>query len=135
MLGNKTEKSASPSGIGSLIGAGTRIDGEILYAGSLRIDGEVNGRIRNAEGQTGALLVGEQGCVTGEISGARVVINGAVRGPISTQSLELQPLARVVGDLNYQTAAMRPGAVIDGALMHRQPGSAEAVVPLLAAAS
>jgi cytoskeletal protein CcmA (bactofilin family) len=33
--------------------------------------------------------------------------------------LELQPKARIVGDVNYEALEMHQGATIDGALKHR----------------
>ena len=46
-----------------------------------------------------------------------VIINGEVQGPIeSHQLLELQPKARVVGDIRYEALEMHQGAQIDGEL-------------------
>jgi cytoskeletal protein CcmA (bactofilin family) len=49
-----------------------------------------------------------------------VIINGEVRGPVcSTELLELQPKARIVGDVNYESLEMHQGATIDGELKYR----------------
>jgi cytoskeletal protein CcmA (bactofilin family) len=48
-----------------------------------------------------------------------VIINGQVHGPVvSTSLLELQPRARIVGDVAYETLEMHQGATIDGELKH-----------------
>ena len=45
------------------------------------------------------------------------VINGSVDGPvIADDLLELQPKARIVGDVKYEALEMHQGATIDGEL-------------------
>jgi len=57
-----------------------------------------------------------------------VVINGAVNGPVTANDyLELQPKARIVGDVTYKMLEMHVGAVIQGRLDHAEPGSASVV--------
>ena len=46
-----------------------------------------------------------------------MIINGTVNGPIrSTELLELQPRALIVGDVRYESLEMHQGASIDGEL-------------------
>jgi cytoskeletal protein CcmA (bactofilin family) len=105
--------------IDSLIGAGTRIDGNVTFSGGLRIDGEVHGNVIGASGDAATLVLSEQATVEGEIRVAHVVVNGTVRGPIhASDSLELQPRSRVAGDVHYSTLEMHLGAVVDGRLVH-----------------
>jgi cytoskeletal protein CcmA (bactofilin family) len=57
-----------------------------------------------------------------------VVINGKVDGPvIADDYLELQPKARVTGDVTYKTLEMHVGAVLRGRLLHAEPGTASVV--------
>lgn len=109
--------------IDSLIGAGTSVRGDIVFEGGLRIDGHVVGNVTAAEGKTATLVVSEQARVDGRVEVSHVVINGQVHGPVrATDYLELQPKAKVVGDVAYRTLEMHVGAVIEGRL---DPGSAE----------
>jgi cytoskeletal protein CcmA (bactofilin family) len=63
------------------------------------------------------------------------VINGTVNGPlIANDYLELQPNARITGDVTYRTLEIHVGAVIQGRLEHVEPGMAS-VVELKRAAS
>lgn len=48
MFGRKTE-GKPPSKIDSLIGAGTVIEGNLRFAGGLRVDGEIKGNVEYAE--------------------------------------------------------------------------------------
>lgn len=106
--------------IDSLIGAGTVIEGNVSFAGGLRVDGEIRGNVKVVEGeQNGTLVVSEHARIEGEIDVAHVVINGAVVGPVrSSDFLELQPRARVTGDVEYNSIEIHLGAIIQGRMVH-----------------
>jgi len=74
-------------------------------------------------------VVSEKARVDGRIQVTHVVVNGTVNGPvIATDYLELQPKARVAGDVSYRTLEMHVGAVIQGRLEHVQAEPAAAPV-------
>jgi cytoskeletal protein CcmA (bactofilin family) len=120
MIGMKRNKPQST--IESLIGTTTVIEGDVMFTGGLRIDGKVKGNVAATTGNPEAnstLVVSESAHIEGEIRAAHVVINGAVDGPIYvTEFLELQPKARVRGDVHYKTLEIHLGATIDGKLEH-----------------
>jgi cytoskeletal protein CcmA (bactofilin family) len=103
--------------IRSLIGEGTVVQGELRFTEGLRIDGEVHGDvIAFGEGHN-ILVISENARVTGKVKGGHVIINGFVHGPVhSTELLELQPRAAIVGDVRYEVLEMHQGATIDGDL-------------------
>ena len=103
MFGKKNE--GKPLGrIDSLIGVGTRIEGSLFFTGGLRIDGEVKGSVQAVEGASASTLVlSEQARIEGAVSVAHFVSNGTVVGPVVvTESLEMQPRARIVGDVDFE---------------------------------
>ena len=114
--------------IDSLIGAGTVVSGDVTFTGGLRIDGRVHGNVVAANGEPSTLVISEEAEVDGEIRVSHVVVNGKVSGPIvANDYLELQPKARVVGDVTYKTLEMHVGAVLRGRLNHAEPGTASVV--------
>ena len=114
--------------IDSLIGAGTVVNGNVTFTGGLRIDGEVHGNVIAANGDPSPLVISEQARVDGEIRVSHVVINGKVDGPVTADDyLELQPKARVTGDVTYKTLEMHVGAVLRGRLLPAEPGTASVV--------
>ena len=120
--------------IGSLIGVGTRIEGNVSFRGGLRIDGEVVGNVTAAADQPSTLVVSEQATINGEIRVSHLVVNGAVAGPIlSSEFLELQPNARVTGDVQYNTLEVHLGAIVDGKLLHASGANSKGVELKLAA--
>ena len=119
MFGSKPGSSPKNS-IDSLIGAGTHVDGNIVFTGGLRIDGEVRGSISCESGLEGTLVISEKASVEGAITVGHVVVNGTVIGPVfAGESLELLPAARVTGDVEYHQIEMQQGAVIQGRLIHQ----------------
>jgi len=116
----RNQSSKPQSKIDSLIGAGTRIEGNVTFSGGLRVDGEIKGNVSAEKGVPSTLVVSEQARIEGQIDVAHVVINGTVVGPVSaTDSLELQPSARVTGDVEYHHLEMQQGAVVQGRLVHQ----------------
>ena len=105
--------------IDSLIGATTRIEGNVFFSGGLRVDGAVRGSIAALPDQPGTLVVSEQARIDGEIQAAHVVVNGTINGPVdSRETLELQSSSRVKGDVHYKSIEIQQGAVIEGRLVH-----------------
>ena len=63
------------------------------------------------------VVISDNARVVGRVAAAHVIISGEVRGPVAcTELLELQPKARVTGDIRYELLEMHPGAVVDGEL-------------------
>ena len=90
------------SRIDCLIGAGTVVEGNIVFTGGLRIDGKVKGNVMAGGEQPGTLVLSEQARVDCEVQVSHAVINGAVTGPVrAVEYLELQPKAHVTGDVHY----------------------------------
>jgi cytoskeletal protein CcmA (bactofilin family) len=112
----------------SLIGAGTRVDGDVVFSGGLRVDGTVHGKVSTVDNQPGTLVVSEHAKIDGEVRVSHVVINGAVTGPVAASDhLELQAKAQVHGDVVYRTLEMHVGAIVQGKLMHTAQETADVV--------
>src|SRR5438105_3308417 len=107
----------APPPIKSLIAQGSRIEGNLKFTDGLRVDGECFGNIMANADSPSMLVISEQAVVFGEISADHVIINGTVRGPVHAKELlELQPKARIEGDVHYRALEMHQGAVIAGQL-------------------
>ena len=77
--------------IDSLIGIGTKVNGDIHFTGGLRVDGEISGSVVADPAKASTLVLSEHARVDGEISVTHLVVNGVVAGPIhAAEYLELQ---------------------------------------------
>ncbi len=105
--------------IDTLIGVDTRIEGNILFSGGLRIDGTVLGAVTEPNDTPSTLILSEHGRIEGAITASKIVINGTVIGPVKAgQFIELQTKARITGDVSYNSLEMHTGAVIVGKLVY-----------------
>jgi len=118
MLGRKTKGT-----IDSLIGISTNIEGNVNFKGGLRIDGTVKGNVIADSNEPSMLVISEHAKVEGEVRVAHLVVNGEIIGPVySSELLELQPRARITGDVYYKALEMHGGALVSGKLTHDQVG-------------
>lgn len=108
------------SRIDSLVGVGTKVEGNVVFTGGLRVDGEIRGNVTAIGDQSSTLVISEHARIEGEITVSHLVVNGTVIGPLhSSGFLELQTKARVTGDVEYNSIEMHLGAVVQGRLIHQ----------------
>ena len=119
--------------IKSLIADGSQIVGNIAFAEGLRVDGDVTGNIRAAETVASLLVISETAKIIGEITADHIIINGSVKGPITARlMLELQPKARIEGDVHYAALELHQGALITGQLRPLLAGEEKPTLKLAA---
>jgi cytoskeletal protein CcmA (bactofilin family) len=107
------------SRIDTLVGADTRIEGDMHFSGGLRVDGAIRGNVTEPTDTPSTLILSEHGKIEGAVTAAKIVLNGKVVGPVkSNQFIELQTKARITGDLYYKSLEMHTGAVIEGKLIY-----------------
>ena len=105
--------------IDSLIGAVTRIEGNLSFSGGLRVDGEIAGNVTAVPGQPSTLVLSEKGRIHGEISVTHLIVNGVVNGSVNaSEYMELQSNSRITGNVHYKTLEIQIGAVVEGTLIH-----------------
>ncbi len=103
--------------IKSLIAEGTQIEGHVHFVDGLRVDGDVTGNVRADATKGSILVVSESAHIVGEVEADHIIINGSVKGPVhAREMLELQPKARIEGDVHYAALEMHQGALITGLL-------------------
>lgn len=103
----------------TLIAPSAQIRGDIEFTGGLHVLGKVIGSI-TVTGDGGRLVIGESGCVEGEIRVPKVVINGRVEGDVhATEHLELAEKAVIEGNVYYALIEMVMGAQVNGKLVRQ----------------
>jgi cytoskeletal protein CcmA (bactofilin family) len=112
----------------TLVGANSRIKGDVHFTGGCHVDGTVKGNITADSDSHSALSISEDGSVEGGVTVPYVVLDGIVRGDVcANQRVELGATARVIGNVYYNLIEMASGAEINGKLVHQPQGQ----VPLL----
>jgi cytoskeletal protein CcmA (bactofilin family) len=112
----------------TLVGANSRLKGNLHFKGGCHIDGTVNGNVTADPDTDSALSISDIGNVDGGVTVPYVVLNGIVKGDVfASQRVELGATARVIGNVYYNLIQMAEGAEINGKLVHQPEGQ----VPLL----
>jgi cytoskeletal protein CcmA (bactofilin family) len=105
--------------IDTLIGAGTRIIGDVHFSGGFHVDGHIKGNVDAPPDSGATLSVSDSGVVEGSVAVPNVVLNGTVKGDILAHDrVELGATARVTGNVYYGLIEMEMGAEINGKLIH-----------------
>jgi cytoskeletal protein CcmA (bactofilin family) len=119
------QKQTKHAKVDTLIGATTRINGDVEFSGGLHLDGYINGNVKGEAGERTFLSVSEQGGIEGSVIASNVLLNGVVKGDIEASGrIELGAKARVLGNVNYTVIETAVGAQINGKLIHRGNGGA-----------
>ena len=120
------KKKRDISTIATLIGAGTRVTGDLEFRGRLHLDGAVEGDVTGEAGAS-VLVIGADGLVEGTVQVDELILNGAVRGDVvARERVELGASARVDGNVAYKLLQMSAGGCVNGRLLH-QPGGQQAL--------
>lgn len=133
---SKKEGKQQSTRIECLIGESTRVDGTVTFSKGLRIDGHIRGNVVQLGQEAATLVLSERGHIEGEVRVSHAILNGTVIGPVYAATyVELQPKARVTGDVYYRTVEIHPGAVIQGRLVHQEDSESSNVIPLVQSAA
>jgi cytoskeletal protein CcmA (bactofilin family) len=101
----------------SLVAQGARVVGDIFFAEGMRVECSITGNVRPVDSNPSILVIAESAFITGSVSADHIIINGTVKGAVSARMmLELQPNARIEGDVEYGALEMHQGALISGRL-------------------
>jgi cytoskeletal protein CcmA (bactofilin family) len=114
--------------IDTLIGKGSRIDGNLRYKGGLHVDGEIHGNVHAEEGSDSMLSLSQHGVIHGEVKVPHISVNGTIQGDVHAEKrLELGAEARITGDVYYNLIQIAVGATVNGKLVHKPAGPTLAV--------
>lgn len=94
----------------SFIGSGTEFQGELNVKGSLRVEGQFDGKV-NAP----YVILAETGVIKGEASAKKIIIEGKVEGNLRVQEIvEIKATGKVLGDIFTKKISITEGAKVNG---------------------
>jgi cytoskeletal protein CcmA (bactofilin family) len=106
------------SGDRTVIARPSIIEGRVSGSGEIVVNGLVNGTID----ATGKVKVAEQGKVEATVHGKVVAVAGTVAGDITAdERIELEPSARVEGNLTAPRILIQDGATFRGQVNMKEP--------------
>ena len=126
MLGRRNRNEPATDEILGFLGEGTVLEGDLTVRGSLRVDGEIRGKIESSS----SLIVGPHGVIeSSELRVATLCVAGLVRGTLHVRErLEIQPGGRVIGHVVLETKGLviAPGGQFEGTVEMPEDAAASA---------
>lgn len=97
--------------IDSLLSQGVQITGNVSSVGSMRIDGQVEGKIDIK----GDLVIGEQGRVKGEVRAQNLKLAGRIEGNATAmERFDLTSTGIMMGDIQCSILTIDEGGTLEG---------------------
>ena len=130
MFRRKRKHAIEVTRLESLVAASMTINGDVECSSGLRVDGRINGNVTGAPDANGLLVLSEHGVINGSVRAWDAVINGTIAGDLEVEHfVELQPGARVTGNITYRQLQLECGAAVEGRLTCAEPVAAAAGSP------
>ena len=99
-----------------VIGPDLRVIGEVQCAGTIVIEGVVEGSVYSRH-----VTVGEGAYIEGSILAESIHINGTVYGPVEAIEVSITKGARVAGTITHNKLSIERGAIVEGLRPWRPP--------------
>ena len=110
----------------TVITSEVEIKGVIKSAGSVRMDGKLDGDLASQ----GDSILGKTATMKGNISGNNVVIEGTINGTIAARDkIEMKAAARITGDIKSKRLAVEDGVTFIGKADVNPGGGSAAAMP------
>ncbi|NJN70127.1 MAG: polymer-forming cytoskeletal protein [Nitrospira sp.] len=110
-LGDKQAQDVGDSENFTFLSKGVDFKGIVSFAGTIRIDGRVEGEVHT----TGTLIVGEQATVKGIISVGTLMTSGKINGTVTaTAKIQIQKHGVLIGDIRTPGISIEDGAHFHG---------------------
>jgi cytoskeletal protein CcmA (bactofilin family) len=107
----RKDKDMAENGEVTIVGAGARLEGNVVSAGNLRIDGQVKGQI-NADGD---VVLSPQSQVEADIRSQNVSVAGRFKGNILVKGkAHLARGGRIDGNITSKTLVVEEGGIFHG---------------------
>ncbi|WP_143962565.1 bactofilin family protein [Litoribacter populi] len=95
----------------NVIAKETKITGEIIAQGNIRIEGTVEGTLKSEK----KVVIGDSAKIVGNISAVEVEVSGYIEGEIKcSEALYLKKSAVIKGDMVTKKLVVENGAVFNG---------------------
>jgi len=103
--------SGDVGGTSAFLGKGSRVTGKLVFEGTVRIEGHVEGEISAQD----TLIIGESAEVNAQITGSSVVVHGRVTGDITARKrLEIRAPGKLFGNITTPSLVIHEGVVFEG---------------------
>ncbi|MFN6978239.1 MAG: polymer-forming cytoskeletal protein [Gemmobacter sp.] len=114
--GNAPRPGRAATGQRSILASDLRIDGIVATEGALEVHGRIEGEVA-----ADAILLGEDGSITGKVRANQADLRGTLTGELTTDRLTLRAAARMEADATCETLVIEAGATVEGRFSRPAP--------------
>lgn len=103
--------------ISSVLGEATRLNGRLVFSGTMRVDGNVDGEIvsEQQKGTHSTLIVGEKARINGDIRVDTVINSGKIVGNVTASNrVAIHDPGQLIGDVETSELTVEDGVIFNG---------------------
>jgi cytoskeletal protein CcmA (bactofilin family) len=124
MTEREVPKAADASATSAFLGKGSRVTGKLVFEGTVRLEGQVEGEITAQD----TLVIGETAVVNAQINGTSIVVHGTIKGDVTARKrLEIHAPGKVYGNISVPSLVIHEGVVFEGQCTMGGGGDAQLV--------
>lgn len=99
----------------SIISEGAVFEGNLVFNGTLHLDGQYTGNIKADK-----ITIGKNGSFNGKFVADAVIVFGELKGEVTCKDLTLNAGSNVSGNVSYFSIKVQPGSTVSGELICTQ---------------
>jgi len=96
----------------TIISEGASFEGQLMFDGTLHIDGKFKGTIK-----VDKITVGKNGVLDGKFQANTIVVFGEIRGEVTCEDLTLNSGSEIDGSIQYATIKIQQGSTLSGEII------------------
>lgn len=113
VMSSVSSKMETTSDVSAFIGKGVDFKGTIIYNGTVRIDGSLEGEVQT----DGVLLIGEEAVLKAKVTAGTVVCKGKITGDVTaTEKIRLRAPAVLNGGVKAPMLSIEEGVLFNGTI-------------------
>lgn len=113
VMSSVSSKMEATPDVSAFIGKGVDFKGTIIYNGTVRIDGSLEGEVQT----DGVLLIGEEAVLKAKVTAGTVVCKGKITGDVTaTEKIRLRAPAVLNGGVKAPMLSIEEGVLFNGTI-------------------
>jgi len=111
-------------GANAFLGQGSKVAGKLVFEGTVRIEGQIEGEITAQD----TLTIGESAVVNAQVTGTSIIIHGRVTGDVTARKrLEIRAPGKLFGNISTPSLVIHEGVIFEGqcAMSGTEPARAD----------
>lgn len=124
MLDSRKKAYGDAGNVVTIIGQGTRVTGEVISKGTIRVEGVVAGKVESED----TIAVQETGKLEADLIARQVIISGEVKGNVyAHERVEITSTGKLLGNITAPRVSIAEGVLFEGQCSMKPPGQPQSL--------